>query len=281
MRELFFRLNIVAKIGLAVIFFLLIVAFFAPLIAPYSPYSHQLAKRLETPSYQHLLGLDEYGRDILSRLIYGAGISLYIGIFVVSISAILGISLGLIAGYEGGWVDEIIMRITDTLLAFPGILLAIALMAIVGASLNNVILALCLIGWVSYARLTRGLVLQVKEMSYILAAKAIGAGKIRILIRHILPNILSPVIIQATLGIAGVIISEASLSFLGLGVEEGVPSWGAMLNGGREYMLEAPHLTIFPGLAIMITVLGFNFMGDGLRDALDPKHKLKEIPPNY
>jgi peptide/nickel transport system permease protein len=281
MRELFFRLNILAKIGLLIILFLLIAAIFAPLIAPYSPYSHQLANRLEQPSSHHLLGLDEYGRDILSRLIYGAAISLYIGVVVVSFSIIIGISLGLIAGYEGGWVDEIIMRITDILLAFPGILLAIALMAILGASLNNVILALCLIGWVSYARLTRGLVLQVKEMSYILSAKAIGAGKVRILLSHILPNIISPIIIQATLGIAGVIISEASLSFLGLGVEEGVPSWGAMLNGGREYMLEAPHLTIFPGLAIMITVLGFNFMGDGLRDALDPKHKLKEIPSSY
>ena len=275
MRITIFRLNPLAKIGLLIILLLFITALLASSLAPYSPLSQQLDKRLKTPSWKHPLGLDEYGRDILSRIIYGSRISLYIGIIVVFISFIIGLTLGLIAGYEGGWVDELIMRITDILLAFPGILLAIALMAILGPSLNNVILALCLIGWISYARLVRGQVLKIKEMPYVMAARAIGAGKISILLRHILPNIISPIIIQATLGIAGVIISEASLSFLGLGVQEGVPSWGAMLNGGRNYMIEAPHLTLFPGLAIMIVVLGFNFVGDGLRDALDPRMKFK------
>lgn len=275
MIALFSQLNLLAKIGVIIIFILLTIALLAPYLAPVSPHGQRLDKRLAIPSWKNLLGLDEYGRDILSRIIYGSRISLYIGIMVVSISLIIGLASGLIAGYEGGWVDEVIMRITDILLAFPGILLAIALMAILGPSLNNVVLALCLVGWVSYARLVRGQVLKVKEMPYIMAAKAIGAGKLRILLRHTLPNIINPIIIQATLGIAGVIISEASLSFLGLGVEEGVPSWGAMLNGGRGYWFESPHLTIFPGLAIMITVLGFNFLGDGLRDVLDPKQKFK------
>lgn len=268
-----FKKNRLALVGLVIVVGLVVVGFFAPYLSPYSVREQDLPHRLSKPSWKHPFGRDEFGRDILSRVIYGARVSLWVGLTVVTISAALGILLGSIAGYYSGAVDEIIMRVIDILLAFPGILLAIAMAALLGPGLNNVIIALSMISWVAYARLVRGEVLKVREMPYVEAARVIGASSARIIFRHILPNIMAPVIVQATLGIAGVIIAEASLSFLGLGVQPPTPSWGNMLNDGMLHMMDAPHLTIFPGLAIIVVVLGFNFLGDGLRDALDPRMK--------
>ena len=266
--------NKLTILGLMIIGALVITALLAPVIAPYSPNQIHLAHRLSKPSRHHLLGQDNLGRDIFSRIIYGSRISIYVGFATISVSALLGFLFGAMAGFYGGWVDELIMRIVDILLAFPGILLAIALMAVLGPSLNNVIFTLCLIGWVGYARLVRGQILFLRETEFILAAKALGLGSFRIIFRHLLPNILGPLIVQATFGVAGSIVAEAGLSFLGLGVQPPTPSWGAMLNEGRSVLLKAPHLTTFPGLAIMLVVLGFNFVGDGLRDAVDPKIKI-------
>lgn len=266
--------NKLTIMGLIIIGTLLGTALLAPVIAPYPPTRINLAHRLTKPNRQHILGRDSLGRDILSRIIYGSRISIYVGFVTIGVSALLGFFFGAIAGFYGGWVDELIMRIVDVLLAFPGILLAIALMAILGPSLNNVILTLCLIGWVGYARLVRGQILFLRETEFILAAKALGVGSFRIIFCHLLPNILGPLIVQATFGVAGSIVAEAGLSFLGLGVQPPTPSWGAMLNEGRSVLLKAPHLTTFPGLAIMLVVLGFNFVGDGLRDAVDPKLKI-------
>jgi len=262
------------KMAAASLFFLtifVITALFAPLIAPYDYDEQDLEGRLKPPDEDHFFGRDQFGRDIFSRVIYGTRISLEVGLLVVLISSAIGVAIGSIAGYFSGFLDDFLMRIIDILLAFPGILLAIAIMAILGPSLNNVILALCLIGWVSYARLARGEVLSVKEMDYIEAARSIGCSNTRIIIFHVLPNILAPVIVQSTLGIAGVIIGEAGLSFLGLGVQPPTPSWGSMLSDGKNYIFEAPHLTLFPGFAIMIVVMSFNFLGDGLRDILNPR----------
>jgi len=211
------------------------------------------------------------GRDILSRVLAGARISLLVGLVVVSISSAVGILVGAIAGYFGGRVDEALSRIIDVLMAFPGLLLAIAMVAVLGPSLANVVIALSLIGWVGYARLVRGQVLRARELEFVQAARALGASTPRVLIHHVIPTALPAVSVQATLGMGGAILAEASLSFLGLGVQPPTPSWGTMLNYGRIHLLDAPHLTIFPGLAIAILVLGFNFLGDGLRDALDPK----------
>ncbi|MDH5406774.1 MAG: ABC transporter permease [Candidatus Aminicenantes bacterium] len=268
-----FKKNRLALVGLIIVAGLLVVGLFAPFLSPYSVREQDLPNRLSQPSWKHPFGRDEFGRDILSRVIFGARVSLWVGLTVVTISAALGILLGSISGYYGGAVDEVIMRVIDILLAFPGILLAIAMAALLGPGLNNVIVALSMISWVAYARLVRGEVLKVREMPYVEAAKVVGASSPRIIFRHILPNIMAPVIVQATLGIAGVIIAEASLSFLGLGVQPPTPSWGNMLSDGILHMMDAPHLTIFPGLAIMVVVLGFNFLGDGLRDALDPRMK--------
>ena len=266
-----FLKNRLAVAGLIIVLGFLLVAIFAPYIAPCNIYALDLEKRLVPPGTGHIMGLDDLGRDIFSRIIYGARVSLKVGIITVFVSLTAGICIGSVAGYFGGRVDEVIMRIIDILLAFPGILLAVAVVSILGPSLNNVIIALCLVGWVTYARLVRGQILSAKENEYVMAAKAIGAPAYRILSLHIIPNILSPVLIQATLGIAGAIVGEASLSFLGLGTQAPTPSWGSMLNDGRRYILTATHLTAFPGLAIMLVVMGFNFLGDGLRDVLDPK----------
>ena len=234
------------------------------------PAAQDLAQRLDGPTWAHWFGLDELGRDIFSRVLAGARISLIVGVVVVSVSSAVGTLLGSVAGYFGGHVDEAISRIIDILLAFPGLLLAIALVAVLGPSLTNVVFALSLIGWVGYARLVRGQVLRAREFEFVQAARALGATTPRILIRHVIPTALPAVMVQATLGMGGAILSEASLSFLGLGVQPPTPSWGTMLNAGRTHLLDAPHLTIFPGLAIAVLVLGFNFLGDGLRDALDP-----------
>ena len=259
------------RIGAAIVLVAVLSAVAAPWIAPYDPASQQLPLRLERPSPRHLFGLDELGRDIFSRVLAGARISLLVGVTVVSISTFVGVALGSIAGYFGGWVDDLISRAIDVLLAFPGILLAIALVAVLGPSLTNVVLVLSVIGWVGYARLVRGQVLRTRELEFVQAARALGASTMRILLKHVIPTTIPAVMVQATLGMAGAILAEASLSFLGLGVQPPTPSWGTMLNGGRVHLLDAPHLTIFPGAAIALLVLGFNFLGDGLRDALDPK----------
>jgi peptide/nickel transport system permease protein len=260
------------KVGAAIVILAVAAALLSPWVVPYDPASQQLSLRLERPSLRHPFGLDELGRDIFSRVLAGARISLLVGITVVGISTLVGVSLGAIAGYFGGWVDDVISRGIDVLLAFPGILLAIALVAVLGPSLTNVVLALSVIGWVGYARLVRGQVLRAREFEFVQAARALGATTARILIRHIIPTTMPAVTVQATLGMAGAILAEAALSFLGLGVQPPAPSWGTMLNGGRLHLLDAPHLTIFPGAAIAVLVLGFNFLGDGLRDVLDPKN---------
>jgi peptide/nickel transport system permease protein len=246
-------------------------ALFGPLLSPYDSSAQDLARRLEGPSLGHPFGLDELGRDILTRIASGARISLLVGLAVVSVSSIAGMFFGSIAGYFGGRVDDAISRVIDVLMAFPGILLAIALVAVLGPSLTNVVLALSVIGWVGYARLVRGQALRARELEFVQAARALGANSSRIVLRHVLPTAIPAVVVQATLGMAGAIIAEASLSFLGLGVQPPMPSWGTMLDAGRAHLFDAPHLTIFPGMAIALLVLGFNFLGDGLRDKVDPK----------
>jgi peptide/nickel transport system permease protein len=258
------------RIGAAIVCVTILAAIAGPAITGLDPAFQDLPLRLEGPSAAHWFGLDELGRDILARVLAGARISLLVGIVVVGISASVGMLLGAVAGYYGGVVDEAVSRISDILMAFPGLLLAIAVVAVLGPSLTNVVLALALIGWVGYARLVRSLVLKVRELEYVQAARAIGAATPRILLQHVVPATLPAIVVQATLGLGGAILSEASLSFLGLGVQPPTPSWGTMLNYGRAHLLDAPHLTVFPGLAIAVLVLGFNFVGDGLRDALDP-----------
>jgi peptide/nickel transport system permease protein len=262
-----------AKLGAVIVFVTVVAAVFGPWVVPYDPSSQELALRLSGPTGAHWFGLDELGRDIFARVLSGARISLVVGLVVVSVSSTIGIVLGAIAGYFGGRVDEAISRVVDILLAFPGLLLAIALVAVLGPSLTNVVLALSLIGWVGYARLVRGQVLRTRELEFVQAAKALGATTPRILARHVIPTTLPAVTVQATLGMGGAILAEAALSFLGLGVQPPTPSWGTMLSYGRGHLLDAPHLTIFPGLAIAVLVLGFNFLGDGLRDRLDPMTK--------
>ncbi len=259
------------RLGAAIVLFAVLAAIVGPWVTPYDAAVQQLPFRLARPTAAHPFGLDELGRDILSRVLLGAQVSLLVGFVVVTVSASVGTLLGSIAGYYGGGRDQLISRVMDVLLAFPGILLAIALVAVLGPSLTNVVLALTIIGWVGYARLVRGQVLRAREFEYVVAARALGAGAWRTLVRHVLPSTLPAVTVQATLGMAGAILSEAALSFLGLGVQPPTPSWGTMINGGRAHLLDAPHLTIFPGLFLAIVVLGFNFLGDGLRDRLDPQ----------
>jgi peptide/nickel transport system permease protein len=259
-----------ARAGAAIVLLAALAALAGPWLAPFDPSTQELALRLEGPTELHWFGLDELGRDIFARVLSGARISLLVGLVVVGVSATIGIAMGSVAGYFGGRIDEAISRLIDILLAFPGLLLAIALVAVLGPSLTNVVLALSLIGWVGYARLVRGQVLRARELEFVQAARALGATTVRILTRHVIPTTLPAVTVQATLGMGGAILAEAALSFLGLGVQPPTPSWGTMLNYGRGHLLDAPHLTIFPGLAIAILVLGFNFLGDGLRDALDP-----------
>jgi peptide/nickel transport system permease protein len=260
-------------IGSVIVAVAAVAAIVGPLLTPYDPANQELALRLDGPSGLHPFGLDELGRDILARVLAGARISFLVGLTVVSISALIGTTLGAVAAYFGGVIDDLVSRIVDVLLAFPGLLLAIALVAVLGPSLGNVLFALTIIGWVGYARLVRGQVLRAREFEYVQAARALGAGAGRVMWRHLIPAALPAVVVQATLGMAGAIISEAALSFLGLGVQPPTPSWGTMLNGGRAHLLDAPHLTLFPGLAIALLVLGFNFVGDGLRDLADPKEQ--------
>lgn len=265
--------NFAFMVGLVLTAALLLMAIAAPLLSPYDPSVQDLAHRLDAPSKAHPLGLDELGRDVLSRIIWGSRVSLRVGFSVVIIASLIGVTLGAIAGYFGGAADTLVMRLTDILLSFPGILLAIAMVAVLGPSINNVVLALVIVAWVGYARLVRGQVLKVREMEYVTAAKALGARSPRVIALHVLPNVINPVIVMATLGLAGTILAEASLSFLGLGVQPPTPSWGSMLTYGRQYLGRANHLAIYPGIAIMLAVMGLNFLGDGLIDALDPKYR--------
>ncbi|KMK90439.1 nickel transporter permease [Rossellomorea marisflavi] len=268
-----FRKNKIALIGLFIVLFFVILAIAAPLIAPQGINEQNLAKRLQAPSSEHWFGTDDFGRDILSRIIHGARISLWVGFFAVIGSAVAGSLLGIVAGYYGRWVDTIISRIFDIMLAFPSILLAIAVVAALGPSLRNALIAIAIINIPNFGRLVRSRVLSVKQEEYVMAAKAIGMKDNRILLHHILPNSMAPIIVQGTLAIATAIIEAAALGFLGLGAQAPQPEWGKMLADARTFMLQAPWTMIFPGLAIMLTVLGFNLMGDGLRDALDPKMK--------
>jgi peptide/nickel transport system permease protein len=259
-----------SRVGAAIVLTTVVAAIIGPWLVPFDPADQELALRLAGPTGAHWFGLDELGRDIFARVLSGARISLMVGVVVVGVSSTIGVILGSVAGYFGGRVDEAISRVIDILLAFPGLLLAIALVAVLGPNLRNVLLALSLIGWVGYARLVRGQVLRAREFEFVQAARALGASTPRILARHVIPTTLPAVTVQATLGMGGAILAEAALSFLGLGVQPPTPSWGTMLSYGKGHLLDAPHLTIFPGLAIAFLVLGFNFLGDGLRDRLDP-----------
>ena len=267
--------NRAAVAGAAVVLLFLLVAILAPWLAPYDPGAQALDSGLSGPSLAHWLGQDRLGRDLLSRLVYGARISVAVGLGTVSLSLLIGFLVGSASGFFGGKVDHVLMRLADVLLAFPGILLAIAITSVLGPSLRNVLIALCALGWVGYARLIRGQILKVKEMEFVQSATAVGAPPVRLLLVHILPNAISPVIVEATFGIARAIVAEAGLSFLGLGVNPPTPSWGAMINEGRHFLFVAPHLTTVPGLAIMATVMAFNFLGDGLRDAMDVREEIR------
>lgn len=260
-----------ARFGVAVALLLVAAAILAPALAPVRPSAIDLLSELQPPSSHHLFGTGENGIDVLTHVLYGARVSLWVSLFAVGLSALVGISLGGLAGYIGGNVDEALMRVVDVLLAFPGILLAIFITAVLGPSLANVVFALAVTGWTGYARLMRSQIISLREREYVHAARALGASHFRILARHLLPNAAGPIIVQATFGIPAAILAEASLSFLGLGTPPGTPSWGALVDQGTQYLLIAPHVALFPGLAIALAVLGFNFLGDAARDALDPK----------
>jgi peptide/nickel transport system permease protein len=270
------RRNVLASIGMVLVAVFIIFALFAPWIAPQSPSNIDLPSRLQPPSGAHWFGTDELGRDIFSRVIYGARISILVGSSVVAGSLLLGLILGSIAGYYGGLFDKFFnVIVMNAFLSFPGILLAIAFVAFLGPGIFNLILALCIGGWVGYARLVRAQVLAVKEKEFVEAARALGASDWRIVTRHILPNIIQPVIVQAAIGMAGAVLAEATMSFLGLGVPPPTASWGSMLNDGRAHLFDAPHLVLFPALAVMLAVLSFNFIGDALRDYMDPRSRIE------
>jgi peptide/nickel transport system permease protein len=263
-----------AYIGIAIAAVFILAAIFAPWIVTHDITAQNLGMRYASPSAEHWFGTDGLGRDVFSRVVYGARISLEVGITVVIVSAIIGSIIGAIAGFFGGVVDSILSGyVFNVFLAFPGLLLAIALVAFLGAGQGKLILALCVIGWVGYARVMRGQVLKVREYDYVMAARALGAGNMRILATHILPNAIQPLIVQASLGMAGAVLSEASLSFLGLGIPPPAPSWGTMIEEARQFFASSPHVLFFPGAAIALTVLAFNFVGDGLREYLDPKQR--------
>lgn len=262
-----------ALIGVIIIVLLVLTAILAPVIATHSPTAQDIVNRYQAPSSDHLLGTDELGRDIFSRIVYGTRISIQIGVIAVSISLAIGVLLGGIAGYYGRWIDQIVMRFIDIMMAFPSILMAIALVAVLGPSLQNAMIAVGIVGIPQFARIVRSAVLSIKENEYIEAAKSIGAKHGRILIQHVLPNCVAPIIVQATLGVGTAILDAAGLSFLGLGAQPPIPEWGAMLSDGRAAIQNAPWVVAFPGLAIFLVVLGFNLFGDGLRDALDPRLK--------
>lgn len=265
-----FRRNKMAMVGAITIILLIFVAVFAPWVAPYDPYKVDLKEQFIAPGAKYLLGTDMYGRDVLSRVIFGTRISLIIGLVPSIISMVLGSVLGIISGYYGGKVDTAIMRVADMVMAFPSLLLAMAVMYTLGANLYNIFIALSIVGWAGTARVVRAQTLSIKEKEFVEAARAIGVKNWIIMIRHIFPNCVAPLLVLLTLGIPEAIMSEASLSFLGVGAQPPTPSWGLMISNGKEYLFSAPWVAISPGFAILIIVLAFNFLGDGLRDALDP-----------
>jgi peptide/nickel transport system permease protein len=268
----FLRRSVPGRWGFALTLILVVVALAAPWLAPYDPVAQNLPARLVPPTAAHWMGTDELGRDILSRIIFGTRVSMLVSICVVFGAGIIGLAIGAVAGYFGGWFDRFVnIILINAFLSFPGILLAIAFAAFLGPGLDKVILALVVTGWAGYARLARAQILQAKEMEYVLAARSLGASHARILVRHLLPNILQPILVQATIAMAGAILAESTLSFLGVGVLAPMPSWGAMLNDARGHLFDAPHLVIFPALAVMTAVLAFNLLGDALRDWLDPR----------
>lgn len=265
-----------AAIGMVLLSIFVITGLSAPWLAPYSPASIDLLHRLQGISTAHPAGTDELGRDTLSRLLWGARLSLAVSVSVVAVSLALGISIGGLAGYLGGWVDTALTTFAmNTFLALPGILLAIAFAAFLGPGFSNLVLALAIGGWAGYARLVRAQVMAVRDREYVDAARALGAGGLRIFFRHILPNVVQPILVQAAIGMAGVILAEATLSFLGLGIPSPSPSWGGMLNDARLHLFDSPHLVLFPAVAVAGAVLGFNFLGDALRDQLDPRTRLE------
>jgi peptide/nickel transport system permease protein len=270
------RHNPLGTMGAVLAIALTLCAIFAPLLAPYDPARISLPDRLSGPSAAHWFGTDELGRDILSRVIYGARISMFVGSSVVAASLFIGLIIGSIAGYYGGRIDRFFnVVVMNAFMSFPGILLAIAFVAFLGPGIINLVLALSIGGWVGYARLVRAQVLGVKEREFVEAARALGASDWRIITRHILPNIIQPVIVQAAIGMAGAVLAEATMSFLGLGVPPPTASWGSMLNDARSHLFDAPHMVFFPAMAVMTAVLSFNFIGDALRDMLDPRSRIE------
>jgi peptide/nickel transport system permease protein len=268
----FLRQSGLARAGFIAAIILLLAALLAPWIVPADPAAQNLPIRLSSPSRVHWMGTDELGRDILSRVIFGARVSLLVAISVVGGCGSVGLIIGMLAGYTGGWFDRFVnLLLINAFLSFPGILLAIAFAAFLGPGIGKVILALVITGWAGYARLARAQVLKAKELEFVLAARSLGASHRRILVRHLLPNILQPILIQATIGMAGAILAESTLSFLGLGVLAPLPSWGSMLNDARSHLFDAPHMVVFPALAVMTAVLAFNLLGDAWRDWLDPR----------
>jgi peptide/nickel transport system permease protein len=278
----FLRRSILARVGFIAGLVLVVAALLAPWIAPADPATQNLPARLESPSRSHWMGTDELGRDILSRTLYGARISLLVSVCVVCGCGLIGLTMGMLAGYAGGWSDRFInLLLINAFLSFPGILLAIAFAAFLGPGIGKVILALVITGWAGYARLARAQVLKVKEMEFVLAARSLGASHLRIMVGHLLPNILQPILIQATIGMAGAILAESTLSFLGLGVLAPIPSWGAMLNDARGHLFDAPHMVVFPALAVMTAVLSFNLLGDAWRDWLDPRTRSQMVAQEF
>lgn len=267
------RQNKIAIAGAVIVLALILAALLAPVLAPHNPLSGNIIDRLQAPSAAHWFGTDSQGRDVLSRIIYGSRISIQVGVISVGIALFIGTLIGAAGGYYGGWVDNVLMRVVDIMLAFPSILLAIAITAMLGPELKNAMIAIGVVNIPFYARIVRSTVLSVKETEYVEAARAIGGNDLRIIFRHVLPNCMAPIIVQTTMGIGTAILDAAGLSFLGLGAQPPTPEWGAMLSDGRSVMQQAPWMMFYPGLAIMLVVLGFNLLGDGLRDALDPRLK--------
>jgi len=265
------RKNRLALFGFFIVGLLVFVAVFAPLIAPYSPTKMSLRDRLSPPSLSHLFGTDDAGRDILSRVIYGSRITLRICLVVVGLTLGIGTLLGVLSGYMGGWIDEMIMRLTDVFLAFPALILAMAIASALGPSLEHAVIAMVVIWWPRYARVTRGQVISIREIDYVTAARALGASSSRIMLYHILPNCTSPIVVQATLDLGEVVLTAATLSFIGFGAQPPVPEWGAMISVGRNFLRDYWWYPTFPGLAILLTVMGFNLLGDAVRDVLDPR----------
>jgi peptide/nickel transport system permease protein len=268
--------NPLATIGLALLLLFALSAVFAPVLAPADPLEQRLERRLQPPSWEHPLGTDQLGRDVLSRLLYGAQISLRVGLTVVLSAGVLGTFVGLIAGYMRGRVDEVLMRVTDVFFAFPPLILAMAIAGALGRSLNNAMIAIAVVTWPVYARLVRGQVLSLREREFVLAAQSVGASTPRILLRHILPNTLSPIFVQASFDMGGAILAAAGLSFIGFGAQPPTPEWGVMISEGRQFISTQFWLSLYPGLAILLTVTAFNLLGDGLRDMLDPQLRGRE-----